>query len=130
LARGDSHEADLTFASLRSAIHDPQIPTNDLGLVQEEVVPALARYGKVDEALSILGDTTSAGAIPPYDWLRMNPRLAPLRQDPRLTDITKAARTQFDGMLQVLNQARSEGQLPSYLERPLAALLKEIALAN
>ncbi len=70
--------------------------------------------------------TVKEGAIPPYDWLLLNPDLAPLRSDGRFLEVVTKARVQFEEMLAVLNEARARGEFPKYLEGPLADLIAKL----
>ena len=116
--RGTADAADAALANiLRTSVDSASASSGDLLFVQQEVIPVLARYGMSERALNILARSASAGAVPPYDWLLLNPHLGPLRSDSRFKDVVTKARAQFDEMMQILMAARQRSELPGYLER-------------
>ena len=96
--------------------------------VAVESVPTLARNGYVDEAFQILDRALATGAILPYDWLTADRRLDKLRKDGRLVPIVARSRAQFETMLKVLEDARTRGELPEYLQQPLSELRGQLGL--
>ncbi len=126
-AVGRNKEADDTLAKVMTEYVDPASSTSgDLAFVQQEVVPRLVRHGQREVALEVLRRTVRPGAIPAYDWLIMNPDLKALRQDSRFREIAMKAKAQFDEMLQILDEARSRGEMPDYLEQPLTELRRKV----
>ncbi len=98
-------------------------------LAREMITMILARQGDVDAAFAALTHPGAYGRIPPYDWLMLCPDLRSLRSDPRFTSVTTQARAQFEAMLAALEEARSRGEFPPYLEQPLAALLADLGMS-
>ncbi|MBA2260505.1 MAG: hypothetical protein H0W18_16555 [Acidobacteria bacterium] len=68
----------------------------------------------------------NARAIPPFDWLVLDPYLKGLQSDPRFKEVAAKSRLQFDEMLRIVDKARASGEMPPYLERPLKDLLARI----
>ena len=127
--RGTADTADAALANiLRTSVDSASASSGDLLFVQQEVIPVLARYGMSERALNILARSASAGAVPPYDWLLLNPHLGPLRSDRRFKDVVTKARAQFDEMMQILMAARQRSELPGYLEPALSDLTRQLRL--
>lgn len=56
------------------------------------------------------------------------PHLRSLHNDSRFQTILRRSRARFDEMLTVLADARTRGELPNYLERPLGDVLKTLGI--
>ena len=87
------------------------------------VVPWLIRLGQTEAALEILARRTEAGALIPYDFLLLHPRFKQIREDERFRQIVDSARPEFEMVVSVLEEARSRGELPDYLDQALTDLL-------
>jgi serine/threonine protein kinase/tetratricopeptide (TPR) repeat protein len=88
------------------------------------VCPALALLGRPDESIRILLRSVEMGVPPPFDFLLVEPGFQRLRSDPRFVKVYTASRDGAARIARVLEQARSRGELPTYLETPLDDLLK------
>jgi len=87
------------------------------------VCPALARLGRTDESIRILLRSVEMGIPPPYDWLLLDPDIQLLRSDARFATVLSASRDGAANIARILEGARVRGELPSYLEQPLAELI-------
>jgi eukaryotic-like serine/threonine-protein kinase len=99
---------------------DPTLSTEYLGLHRW-----LIQHGRARDVVEILDRRTREGSIP-YDYLRLAPWLESLRSEPRFQSILTRARGQFEDMLAVLDEARARGELPPYMEKPLADLRQQM----
>ena len=90
------------------------------------ILPFLVRHGRMETALHMLSRYLEANYFPFYDALVLDPRLAPLWRDERFKPILEKFREDFVDIMRVLDQVRSRGELPSYLEAPFADLLKKL----
>jgi hypothetical protein len=79
----------------------------------------LARQGHPGLALDLLVDATGMDAPPPYDMLVLNPLMKRLMEDPRARDVVVGSRAKFDVLLRAVDEARSGGRFPAFLEQPL-----------
>lgn len=61
---------------------------------------------------------------PPFDHLTDDARYAELSKNPRFQKVVQRARVQFDETVDVLQQARSKGELPEYLAPALSEVLR------
>ncbi|HSS48252.1 MAG TPA: serine/threonine-protein kinase [Thermoanaerobaculia bacterium] len=99
------------------------------------VARILMLWGRKEEALELLLFRSHKGIFPPYDYL-LSPNLSLLRDDPRFRDdprlreVYVRTRARFEEILAILEEARGKGELPEYLEQPLADLLKSIREAQ
>jgi tetratricopeptide (TPR) repeat protein len=127
---GDDREAHSTLKAIMARFADPAVDWNAL---QDDIVmllPAVARRFGKDAALDLLTLSTKRRGTMPYDMLMLRPDLKVLREDPRAADLIKKTKVSFDLLMRILGDARSRGELPKYLERPLdelTKLLKETA---
>lgn len=128
LAAGNRSAADAALTQVFSLIRSEQGTGLLLGYAYAYVAPALARQGRVTEAVDILQRAAAVGAAVPYEFLMRNRDLASVRGDPRFPGILARSKVQFDEARGLLEQARARGELPAYLHKPLdelAKLLKE-----
>ena len=125
LERGDA-SLDVLLQRVRELMSDRQV-TADGASNAEHLLPVLARHGQTDLALEVMTHLVEAGSLE-YDVLRLNPHLEPLRDDPRFMEALAQAGTVFQEVLDVLETARHNGQLPGYLEQPLADLVARLEL--
>ncbi len=129
-AAGKNDAADRAFEEIRTlAAQGDAGAWEVLGMVLDSVI-FLAPYEHVESALEMVHTGMNAGTVPPYDWLMLNPQLAPLRRDPRFGRITPAAKTQFDGVSTILAQARERGELPPFLEPPLTKVVAALHVTS
>ncbi|MFN7973696.1 MAG: serine/threonine-protein kinase [Acidobacteriota bacterium] len=81
---------------------------------------------RYDEAIE--SAVVSYASMPglPADWemFALNPILAPIRDDPRLAPHLEHLHELYSERLDVIVAARDRGELPSYLEAPLARILE------
>jgi hypothetical protein len=89
-------------------------------MLTQNVLVLQTRHDSVESSLKTLSLRAAAGIVEPYDWLLLCPDLEPLRKDARFQTIVASSRSEFEQMLSTLDQARGRGELPSYLEKPLA----------
>jgi tetratricopeptide (TPR) repeat protein len=118
-ARRDRELLSRTLAGMREAIQQRRLPAVGVQYLISLTVPMLARSGHLDRALDILIDAANADAPPPYDMLIMNPALRPLLNEPRAQELVVRSRAKFDVLLRAVDDARSAGRFPQYLEQPL-----------
>ncbi len=87
------------------------------------VAAHLARFGRPGMALDLLEFRAQEEMLPPYEHLLLNPYLSTIRGRPRFTPLLTDGRRRFMKTLAVLEESRNRGELPPYLEEPLADLL-------
>jgi tetratricopeptide (TPR) repeat protein len=127
IAQKQFGSAGLEINRILGVVNNPKVTSLEI-TVAVESVPTLARNGYVDEAFQILDRALATGAILPYDWLTSDRRLDKLRKDGRLVPIVARSRVQFETMLKVLEDARSRGELPEYLQQPLSELRGQLGM--
>lgn len=113
--------ATRKWAAISKTLNDPDTPTFHKSNALY-VVPFAVRNGDREKALLILKRALEAEALA-YDHMVLNSTLDPLRSDPRFVEIVLQTRKRFETGLQWIEQARSRGEFPRYLEKPLADLL-------
>jgi tetratricopeptide (TPR) repeat protein/predicted Ser/Thr protein kinase len=89
----------------------------------------LVRYGGTPLAIDATNRRLANGGPLPYDFLETMPDLEPLRRDPRAAKIVAASKAQFELLVSLLEEARSRGELPQYLEKPLNDLKVRLNLS-
>jgi eukaryotic-like serine/threonine-protein kinase len=107
---------------LHSALKDPNVI---LWIQTLAVVPVLIRNEKKDETFQLMNRMAQANFLP-YDFLVLNPDLQQLRGDAEFEELVKRTKAHFDSMMEIIEEARSNGEFPKYLEAPLRDLLAEI----
>jgi hypothetical protein len=124
---GDTTVADRALARIKSSISSPQ---SFFGYSAMDTIPYLVRHGKLEPALQLCTIGLKAGMVPLYyyDVLRLDSRLEPIRLDPRFQDVVSRARAQFEEEVTVLEEARTRGELPHYLEQPLTDLSVKLGM--
>lgn len=118
--------ATESLDNLMKIVEDPQARGGSVRDICLGLAPVLVKNGNKEAALKILIRASDSSNSPAYDWLLLHSDLAPLREDPSFQKVLSRARIQFEQMLSVLQQARSRGEFPKYLEKPLADLLKQL----
>ncbi|MBK9795768.1 MAG: protein kinase [Holophagaceae bacterium] len=86
------------------------------------MTPDLLRLGLREEVLRLLERSLEVGYPPGLIWLSKTPELNPLRGDPRFQKVFMAARELAVVLIQHMDEAKGAGELPRYLEQPLAEL--------
>ena len=126
LADGDEREARTCLRVIMNHFTDPATIWNWLQWDIIFLLPAVnRRFGK-DAALDLLILSTKRGATYPYDALMLRPDLKGLREDPRAKDVIARRKTPFDLLIRILQGARSRGECPKYIEKPMDDLLKDL----
>jgi tetratricopeptide (TPR) repeat protein/predicted Ser/Thr protein kinase len=92
-------------------------------------VARLARGGRSSLARDLLARLHQGGVVPPYDMLVRNPDLARFQTEPAMKALLHASHTRFGATLTLLEGARERGELPRYLDQPLARLQKETGVS-
>jgi tetratricopeptide (TPR) repeat protein len=128
LEKNDRAAADRSLDQIFAMMSDTAMPSHDLEWIYLFVMPPLSRHGKLDPAFRVAKRVIEGGAIPPYDWLLLNPHLKAFRADPRFQEIAAPSRAQFEAMLSLLEEARDRRELPEYLDRPLAQLVARLGV--
>ena len=120
LAKGDTRGARAEAADILSPLlkgpTDPYSPAMAVPLL----VPRLVRLGMADEALQLMQRAIALGNGMDLDWLYQCPELRKLRGDPRFRKLLKATRDQCAVILENFEAAKARGELPKYLDQPLA----------
>jgi len=130
LEQGDSQAAAPLLQKTLKTFDSPQTPSLTIEVGTQILLSFLARHGQSETALHILTRDLETGLNPVYDRLVLDPRLEPLRRDDRFKPIFDKSRKDFEEMMKVLEQARSRGEFPRYLEAPLADLIKKLNLQD
>jgi non-specific serine/threonine protein kinase len=90
------------------------------------VASILVRWGRTEAALGLLLRRREAGIPECADMLLLNDDLEPVRREPRFRELVDRSMTGFEHMFRILSEARSRGELPAYLDRPLSDLVDEL----
>ena len=91
-------------------------------------IAQFANRNRLDEARELLLLHDDAGSIRRYDGLMLSPGQEWIRNDPELAPIVAKSRERFEETLAILEDARGRGELPAYLEEPLAELLTDLGM--
>jgi len=123
-ARGDEDEPAAWERFVES------VPTDPTGYSILFSRPGFFRWGRVDDALTLCercgwadwyGDNW-------YDTLSLSPLYETLRERPEFEELGPGLRANFESSLARLDAARDRGELPEYLEQPLAHLRERLDL--
>jgi tetratricopeptide (TPR) repeat protein len=126
LAVDDDRDARSSLKAMMARFADPEANWNELQDDIHNLLPAVnRRFGK-DAALDLLTLSTKRGATMPYDTLMLRPDLKKLREDPRAADVIKKTKVPFDLLMHILRDARTRGELPKYLEKPMDDLVRRL----
>jgi DNA-binding winged helix-turn-helix (wHTH) protein/TolB-like protein len=98
--------------------------TDPANLVNASITmfPDLVRLGMGEEALQLFQRSVEMGYAPTLDWLALAPELKSLWREPRFSKVWNASRNQTTILVRHLDAAKTAGELPRYLEQPLAEL--------
>lgn len=127
LQSNQKSKAQEVLDHLTQIINAPDFPAGRLSDVVPLSAACLARHNQKEAVLQILELGLKAEVVP-YDWLVINPDFKSVKSEPRFQKILAGARVQFDEMLSTLEEARSRGEFPQYLEKPLADLKKQLKM--
>ncbi len=127
LQTGDKKSAETALAEALKIVESPEISYFDLNNYTFDFPPILVRQGKKEAAMRILEKGIDAQAVA-YDFLRLNPDLQKLKGEPRFERLLDRTKTQFKVILKIIDQARTRGEFPRYLEKPLAELIDKLGL--
>ena len=122
LEANDGDAADNSFEAILAEIANPQALHHDLGYVSVITIPALAKHGRIEEAVTLATRLAEIDLLPVYDQAYLNPYFASLREDERFQAILARSSRRFQQQLQLLDRARDRGDLPAFLEEPFRAL--------
>jgi eukaryotic-like serine/threonine-protein kinase len=89
----------------------------------------LVRHGNIAGALNAIEQRARVGRVP-YDFLRLTPEFKALATNERYVRALELARAQFDTTLSLLKEAEGRGELPAYLQQPLADLLRTLGISS
>jgi tetratricopeptide (TPR) repeat protein len=120
IGSGKKEQASAALTRLVSQMRGEAPPFPRWELVTGNVLPLQAKNDSVDSTLETLSIRASKGIFEPYDWLLRNPEMELVRKDPRFKEIVSQSQSEFQDMIQVLQEARARKELPSYLEKPLS----------
>ena len=120
IGEGKKEKASAALTRLVSQMRGEAPPFPRWELVTGNVLPLQAKNDSVNSTLETLSIRESKGIIEPYDWLLLNPEMELVRKDARFKELVSRSQSEFQDMIQVLQEARTRKELPSYLEKPLA----------
>jgi tetratricopeptide (TPR) repeat protein len=101
---------------------DPKTAALNLNNGVIYMAPDLLRLGLREEVLRLLERSLEVGYPPGLIWLSKTPELNPLRGDPRFQKVLQASRELTAVLIQHMETAKAAGELPGYLDQPLAEL--------
>lgn len=122
LAEGDADRARRLAGSSLSRWKGAAAGSMDWANRAVFYAPLLARLGMKEEALGLLERSVEAKHPPPCDWLGLDPHLRALSGDPRFARVLEASKAYARICAASLELAKARGDLPAYLEPPLAEL--------
>ena len=125
LLRSDTAEAEAEWERLRQVASgaDRFLYWH---IMAKQIVDTLRIHQRMDEARELLWLLDEAGVFFAYDRIMLVPENDWIRNDPELDDVVAKSREQFQEIVVILNEARSRGELPGYLEQPLNELVTEL----
>jgi len=128
--RGETEKADAALKSAVTRVTSAQTSSNERSELARALVPLLIEQGKKDLALELLSRTADLGDVPPYDWLMSEPQFAVVRNDGRFKATEARSRARFEELRAMLGEARARGEMPAYLDAPLARLVSALSIAK
>jgi len=129
LAQGNAEVAQLTLQPLLQILHSPQMPHHYRLNVGGVTLHSLARCRQYESVLDILSPPQETNLVFPYDWLLLGPHFSPMHSEPRFQQALARSRAGFEETLSIINEARTRGEFPSFLGKPLADLLARLGMA-
>jgi len=126
LQRREFAKADRLSKEILGRIRDPRASLSDVFGVALQLPSFLVRHGRMDATLEILKRNLEIEGLSLYDLLILDPRLEPLRRDPRFGPILEKNRASCMDIMKVLAEVRARGEMPYFLEAPFEALLKKL----
>ena len=132
--QGDTAATEAAARRLIAAARG-ESPFPRWAMFTSDVPGLLVHWDRQEEALELLHARSRKGISGTYEHFLL-PNLARLRDDPRFRDdprlkeVYGQARASFDEILAIIEDARNRGELPTYLEEPLAELLKSVREAR
>jgi tetratricopeptide (TPR) repeat protein len=122
---GDLSIANLALERILAIAKDTKTTSYVLFNLMSNLVPVLVRHDQLEPAFTILEKCSERGVIP-ADMIILNPNFEAVRSDRRFQALTAKAKAQLDELLQILQEAKPKGELPMYLEMPLAELIQKL----
>ncbi len=119
---GDRSAADAAASRLLSLARG-EFPFSRWQTSTNNVAAHLARFGRDETALELLEFRAQEDMLPPYEHLLLSPHLSSIRGRARYSPLLVESRENFLKTRAVLEETRARGELPPYLEKPLADLL-------
>jgi serine/threonine protein kinase/tetratricopeptide (TPR) repeat protein len=116
-------------SALEQALHrldDPENHPLRARWVATYLLPPVISTGQRELAFRIISRLEERKIQQPYDMLMLSPVYEPLRDDERFQVVLAKARSRFETYLEILDAARARGELPPYLEQPLADLRTDL----
>ncbi len=124
VAQRDNATSEALAPQILASVFDSRADAAFVGYVALITAPAMARAGRIDDAIRILEKSVEVGAPPAYDWMFADPDIQILHGDSRFAKVLAASRDGATMVARILGQSRARGEMPKYLEAPLDDLLK------
>ncbi len=125
LLQGEPLESELALRGLFQ-VASGQSPILHARAWIEVSIHWLADQGNVSSAGQLLLAFDQSGGALPYDVIRLDPAFQWVLRDSRYEGIVQRSRAEFEDVLRILAEARLRGELPAYLEKPLADLRRDL----
>jgi pentatricopeptide repeat protein len=126
--QGETAKAEASLRMVVKRISGAEMPGSLRRTVSHALIPYLAEHGKPDLAMQLFSQMAEFGEIPEYDWVMLDPRLRPIRDDARFKAVVAQSRARFDELRVALDEARTRGELPAYLDAALTRLLGQLQI--
>ncbi len=111
-----------------SRLGDPDYHPFRARTVAWYLLPPATSTGQLELALRIIALLEERQQPLPYDLLMLSPVFDPLRDEERFAVVLAKARTKFGTYLELLDAARTRGELPPYLKQPLTDLRMQLGM--
>jgi TolB-like protein len=125
VAQKEYGSAGLEVPRILAIVKNPNVSPLEISVAVESV-PTLANTSYIDEAFEILARAVETGAILPYDTMQLDHRLEKMRKDGRFGIVINKSRAQFTELMKVLDDAKSRGELPPYLESAISDVKSQL----